>query len=166
MDLLQIAHHEAGHAVAHLELGLRQGRVTIQPDPSRDSLGHTELRHPRWMLKEPMSRYEEQRRRLHAEHVIIAALAGRIAEQKYVGRRITWGHERDYHAARDLASTVISYHDKVLQTFLNYCEEQSKALVGARWPEIQAVAHVLVERKSLKAHEIREVIASVYDVSR
>jgi ATP-dependent Zn protease len=164
MNLLQIAHHEAGHAVAHLEFGLRQGRVTIQPDPSRDSLGHTELRHPRWMLKEPIGRYEEQRRRLHAENVIIAALAGRIAEQKYVGRKIIWGHERDYHAARDLAATVVSFHDKVLQAFLNYCEEQSKVLVTSRWPEIQAVAHSLVERKSLKAREIREVIASAYDV--
>jgi hypothetical protein len=159
MDLLEVAHHEAAHAVFQLKLGLRRGRVTIKPD-LKGSLGHAELRRPKWINDQPATLREEQRLRLHAENEILALYAGRIAQGKYAGRKITWGHEGDDHSIMDLATSCVSHHDEVRFAFLVYCQKHAALLVEAWWPEINAVAHALAERKSLTAREVRDVIYS------
>ena len=43
LELGDIAYHEAGHAVLHFVLGLRQRHATIKPSRRRGSLGHVEF---------------------------------------------------------------------------------------------------------------------------
>ena len=93
IDPREVAHHEAAHTVFHLKLGMRQGRVTIRPDASRGTLGQAQLRRPKWINHPPTPAREEQRLRIQAENEILALYAGRIAQAKYAGRGIDWGHE-------------------------------------------------------------------------
>jgi hypothetical protein len=160
-DPLETAYHEAAHAVFHLKLGLRQGRVTIRPDESQGTLGHSEFRRPKWINDSPATTREEQRLRLNAENEILSLLAGRIAQSKYAGRRIRWGHEFDYQTVTDLAFSFISYDPDIQHAFLAYCEKQAQANVDHWWPEIQAVAHALTERTTLTRREIEDVIAAI-----
>jgi hypothetical protein len=161
LDPLEIAHHEAAHAVFHLKLGLRQGRATIKPDKSRGELGHAEMRRPKWINDQPATVRDKQRLRLQAENEILALLAGRIAQSKYKGRTILWGHESDYGAVADLALSFISYDPDIHHAFLVYCEKVARASVDAWWPEIQAVARALVGRMTLTRREIQSVIAAI-----
>jgi hypothetical protein len=86
--------------------------------------------------------------------------AGRIAQAKYAGREITWGYGQDDPDIADLV-TIVSYWDEVSHAYLVYCEKRAKLMVESAWPEIQAVAHALAERKSLTGRQVREVIASI-----
>jgi hypothetical protein len=137
MDLLEIAHHEAAHAVFHLKLGIRQGRVTIKPDERRGTLGHAELRRPKWINEQPARPREELRLRILAESEILALYAGRISQGKYTGSEIDWGHESDDHQAMELASSFVSDDDEIRYAFLVYCQKQCGALLAGldlnRW---------------------------------
>lgn len=122
--LLEIAHHEAAHAVFHLKLGLRCGRVTITPTPAH--LGHAGLKRPRWINDQPGTTGQELRLRVHAESEILALCEGRITEEKYAGSRIRWGYELDYAQIADLVSSFISHWADVQSAFPKYCEKQTK----------------------------------------
>ena len=158
-SLHEIAHHEAGHAVFHLKLGLGLGRVTIKP--SRGMHGHVAAKPAKWMNDPALTAAEEQRQRTRAENEILSLFAGHIAEAKYAGREICSGHERDYAEILDLATSFISNWDRVHGPFLLYCLEKSTLLVEQWWPEIQALAHALVELETLRAREAWEVIAAI-----
>jgi hypothetical protein len=163
IDPREVAHHEAAHTVFHLKLGMRQGRVTIRPDASRGTLGQAQLRRPKWINHPPTPAREEQRLRIQAENEILALYAGRIAQAKYAGRGIDWGHEGDDQYAMRLATHCVSEQDDVRYAFLVYCQKQAAQAVEAWWPEIQAVAQALFERKTLSARECRDVIAAIPD---
>jgi len=158
-DLWEIAYHEAGHAVIHWVLGIPQRHATIKPDPNGRSLGHVEIRRPRW-FREPRTPKEEERRRLYAENEILALLAGRIAQSRYAGKRISWGFENDYQQVRNLVS-VISYHNDVSFAFLKYCEKQTVRMVEANWPQIAEVAKQLMTHTTLDSSQIQHIIASI-----
>jgi hypothetical protein len=163
MDLLEVAHHEAAHAVFHLKLGLRQRRVTIKPNRRRGTLGQAEIRRPKWINEQPSTEQEQRRQRIQAESEILALYAGQIAQAKYTGNEINWGHDSDDGQIQDLAIGFVSKHDNVRYPFLVYCRMLSARLVEAWWPEIQAVARALLERTTLTVKETREVIASIPD---
>jgi hypothetical protein len=48
-----------------------------------------------------------------------------------------------------------------LSAFLDYCRKRAKRLVKEWWPEIQAVARALAERKTLTSDQVQEVIDSI-----
>ena len=72
-ELLDIAVHEAGHAVVALILGFRGGRVTIKP--TADALGTAEYFQLLYMPR----RYYRPNAKSLARAVILVRLAGPIA---------------------------------------------------------------------------------------
>jgi hypothetical protein len=101
------------------------------------------------------------RQRIHAENEILALHAGVLAQAKFAGHEIDWRHGKDYRDAADLATSFVSDDDDVRHAFLVYCKKRSAAMVEAWWPEIQALAHALMEQKTLTPREVREVIAAI-----
>ena len=71
-----LAHHEAGHAVAAVELRRAINYVTIIPE--NDSLGHCSF---------PDPKFDDRRLAAWIEREVLIGLCGGAAEAKLIGRR-------------------------------------------------------------------------------
>jgi ATP-dependent Zn protease len=159
VDPLGTAYHEAGHAIIYVMNGLELEYVTIEPDS--DSLGHVQVRRPEWLHVGPTTESQRQLLWLEAENTILGLYAGGIAEAKYASRKIDWGHEEDAKKALELAISFIGDWEDVYNAFLDYCHKHARRLVELWWPEIQAVACSLAERKTLTGDQVHEAIDSI-----
>src|SRR5258706_3463318 len=119
MDLAVIAHHEAGHAVAHILVGHRFRYVTIRPRRQR-ATGRVAV-HPRMVDAFPRA---------------VTAYAGPEAEAHYL--RGLGLDEHDVTAAiafgacdDDFETAAAALPDKEQQTPAN---RTAKVLVGQCWP--------------------------------
>jgi hypothetical protein len=77
------AYHEAGHAVALWAQGLRFRRASILPDAKEGTLGHVAHGFPKWFNPELDC---SARHRILTENHTVVALAGEIAEKRFLGR--------------------------------------------------------------------------------
>jgi len=83
-------------------------------------------------------------------------MAGDVAEKKFQTRR-RYGGQEDRQNADDLLSYISGSYE-VAAARLNVAILQARSLVEHRRREITAVANALVERKTLTAKQVREVI--------
>jgi hypothetical protein len=83
-------------------------------------------------------------------------MAGDVAEKKFRPRRHYRGQTDLLHAS-DLLS-CISEPNEITEARLKVAILRAQSLVELRWREITAVANALVERKTLTAKQVREVI--------
>jgi ATP-dependent Zn protease len=149
------AYHEAGHAVAAFFLGLRIGRkrVTVIPDKVKQTLGAT---HVLSQLRERPDVSVSTRTHVQIENRAVVCMAGDIAEKKFRPGRHYGGQTDLKHAFNLLES--ISRSDEITEARLNVAILEARSLVELRWREITAVANALVERKTLTAEQVSEVI--------
>ena len=166
-QLVVTAYHEAGHAVVafHLDIGIRRKGVTIVPDHDEGNLGCC------WTKLGFRGRPDvEITNTMHVllERRIVVFLAGEHAQRKYRLSSV-----RSYHADSDRRNAVdlLSYlvPDVTGEEFrLHYklLSLRAKNMVEVRWPQIVAVANLLVERKTLTPDEVRKVIVYGTDPNR
>ena len=155
------AYHEAGHAVAHerLRYARKLRKVTIIPDPNENSRGcvvHDKLP-PSF---DPWENEITPRDMAGIEDDAVCSFAGGIAEKRFAGRHDYAGASEDRQHAIDLASPLTGGPgDKVLNAYLRYLWVRAEGLVESRliWPEIEAVAKALLERKTLTRKEVHDI---------
>src|SRR5262245_43621 len=97
-ELRATAHHEAGHAVMALELGIPVASVDVIE--VEDRVGVVMLtKKPSWFRADGL----HVRSRVYAENRVMMLLAGPIAEARFVGRNNRVGASADYHLCADYA---------------------------------------------------------------
>lgn len=160
-DIVEIAHHEAGHAVAALVLRLRIGRkgVTIIPDKITDALGSA---HVLYQMHGNPELEISPRTHVRLLNLAVMCLAGDAAEKKFNPRR-RFGAHGDRHCASGLLS-YISSSTEILELQLKIAHLRACSLVNVRWNEIEKVATALVERKMLDREDVRKAFLSTMHV--
>ncbi len=156
---IDVAYHEAGHAVAAFFLGLSLGRhgVTIGASKETDNLGSAHV--PPRLAEQPDCAISG-RTKLRLEQLAVMLLAGDMAERKHNPHRRRGDH-RDRENATDLLG-YISGLQAVLQARLNLAYAEAQELIDCRWEHVQAVAKALLEKKALTKSEVREIICAAY----
>jgi ATP-dependent Zn protease len=151
------AYHEAGHAVAHYLLR-RAGRlreVTIIPDAQRGTLG----RAPRSTAPSDLDdRPWSDLVKVRLQHEAMVLLAGGIAERRFAGQADHVGTRSDYARAADFALTI-SGSEHAADVLLDWLGTVTEDLVADRWPAIEAVAAALLERRTLSAKDVDELVS-------
>ena len=148
------AYHEAGHAVVGwgLKLQVRPSHVTIVREDG--SLGHVE--HSRTRARRENMVCLTPHGQSVRDSEAISLFAGRLAQAKFLGHMPRGGHESDYHQIAELCY----YEDHEMQRLwcsLRYLEAQGQ--VNRWWPEVEAVAAALLEKKTLKLEEFISVFS-------
>lgn len=150
------AHHEAGHAVVAMRMGLKFKRVTILASPEEGSLGYVlGASEPLWFRPDVELTRRVQKR---IKRKIIAGFAGQHAEAKFRGRNPRWGMDSDNQAAVDLAFYVCS--PVTVNAYLRDCWHTSRDVVSESWCDIQTVATSLLVSETLNQNEVIKLITS------
>jgi hypothetical protein len=135
-----------------LDPQIRPGKVTIIGGDG--NLGFAEHSRSR------ASRFDMElltpRGKLVRDSEAISLFAGRLAQAKFLGHRPRWGHESDY-----LETAQLCYYKYLemqrLWGRLRYLE--AEGYVSRWWPEIEAVAAALLEKKTLKLKEFKIIFS-------
>ena len=153
-DIQRTAYHEAGHAVLAYFLGVGLKRVSIVRDEdSRDHLHGGEYGDD--------TEYTEHMRAFAEEafwlRMAIMRYAGTEAERRLARRWRNTGAENDYKwAAIALEKITMDWPSRRALYF--YARRRTRLLVENYWPEIEAVARALIERKQLGVEEVRRML--------
>jgi hypothetical protein len=156
-----MAYHEAGHAVAAIEVGVEIGQegVSIVPGEGFSGLTHLLLK----ISSRPDFKPADEDR-LGAEKLAIASLAGHAAQRKYRPSSVRSDHgQSDRKNVVDLMSRFAP-RDRGRDVYLKWLRIRAEELVAndATWTKIEAVAKALVERDRLSAEEAKEVASGAW----
>jgi hypothetical protein len=149
----ETAYHEAGHAVAAWNYGVRFKHVTIIAE--EDSFGHLMHSPPKWFHPDYDS---SDRMAMRAQRYIIISFAGQLAQAKFRGKHPRWGMGSDNRNAVNMAFYMCG-SEKTVDAYLRSCWSASNDLVNVRWREIKVVAKALLARNILKYEDVLEVIS-------
>ena len=161
-----VAFHEAGHAVAAVELGVRFRDVSIVADESEGSAGHMFS-----VLPLPFSgdleadveeRGEEKVRRRYERHLIVS-LAGEAA-QRIAANQLTGNPERyrgcdnDRNAVYDVAVAIFE-NNEVAEAYVAFLYRRAVSIMRspAGWCGVAAVAAALQDKKMLSSAQVRSI---------
>ena len=155
------AYHEAGHAVAAIEVGVEIGQegVSIVPGEGFSGLTHLLLK----ISSRPDFKPTDEDR-LAAEKLAIASLAGHAAQRKYRPSSVRSDHgQSDRKNVVDLMSHFAS-RDRGRDVYLKWLRIRAEELVAndVTWTKIEAVAKALMERDKLSAEETKEVASRAW----
>lgn len=159
-----IAHHEAGHAVAGLVLGVPFAAVRIVP--GEDGKISVPLKTSPWTGPRPASNpgefadeewaglsrsdegWEAWKKRDNDSYAIFC-LAGKAAQLEYAGEASEEDAKADY--------SFIAHRLSDCQRRIGELEQAARALVREYWPAVQAIAAELLDRSVLSAAEAEEI---------
>jgi hypothetical protein len=151
-DMLNIAYHEAGHAVIAERYLLATRRATVIAAPP--FFGWVDLAPELWPQFPPDT---------FVEVVVSMYCAGALA-QEHASNRYGFplrGHDSsDQASARCLLVTRLgadSWHDEVVERAFDDWRSRTGSAVHASWPWIERVAQALMSRKVLTRSEILEL---------
>jgi hypothetical protein len=146
------AYHEAGHAVLAHFLGVALRQVSIVTD--QDSPGHVPERGEYSEDTEYLRTFAEEAFWLR---MAIARYAGVEAERRLTPRSRNASAEEDYkRAAVALEKITMDWPSRRALYF--YARWRARLLVENYWPEIEAVARALMDRRQLDAEELGKMI--------
>jgi ATP-dependent Zn protease len=161
------AYHEAGHAVANQHHDVPFRSITIRSDAN--SYGHVRVYAHRLTADHVYN--PSPRVRDHLERLVVCLLAGREAERLVASRynHLGAGHLRmgkyarlspgsDLDQAIDYAGRVVSLEGEEGRAYFHWLTQRTRAFVTRRHDEIAAVADALIERETLTADEVRDVV--------
>ena len=147
----RVAHHEAGHAVAAMQSGVRLESVTIKP--SDETNGAAFVRRGR-IPKDPRRLLEI------AKTDCFIRLAGPAAERRFSGRWDWMGAGHDLECvsgfAREIAGPDVREQAKFKDFFVRWAGHW--VAIPEVWQTIEAVAEALLERETLTASEVKELL--------
>jgi hypothetical protein len=166
----EIAHHEAGHAVAITAGGWPPLFVELyphgaiyrhpaQPDAVKSMEAGTVLQHGLGL--KPIEGLTRADLRAYA----LCSLAGPLAERMLSGdwRAGTADRTRGHHASDERGARVIIEHmtdgQRAADVLQIQVEIEAKALVKSQWPAIERVAAALLERGRLEGDDVARVVA-------
>lgn len=153
----RIAFHEAGHFVAglHTEGAPTARRVTIVPDAKGEALGRVDdWRRPSLNIET----FESGRDRLRCEAHIVCLLAGDVAEKRAAGRSSHVGARHDVESANNVAFSVVGGDEREARAYLRWLNIRTQNLIAFAWPDVEAAARALLERKTLSGKELRDIV--------
>jgi len=166
LDLMITAIHEAGHAVAAYQLGYTPTLVTIR--------AHGENRgctHYRRVRIHPNEDAASQRRK--AEHAIMIAYAGLIAECRFRAYGISDGNQEPWTSwygdiekidtCLDAIQELYSISDENMEALAQDIMKRSEDLVAANFWKILQVHEVLMERRRISGEDIVGIIELMPD---
>lgn len=163
-DLLRVAHHEAGHAVAGFALGRGFTRVTVVPDSDKESAGSVTVRVLR-IAREREHRSPTLRERQQLLDEIVYRFAGAQAECRFRG--IELSHvlaegtaEHDYGLALFFAEGL-EPSLKPRTALLNYLEVRAADLVELHWFLIEGLVDELVDRRTLSGSAVYRLLRAM-----
>lgn len=154
--LISTAYHEAGHVVVANVKRIKIKKVTITPD--EDYLGVV----IRQMIEKRVRDGFEfagvtPAMQVRVESFIMMSLAGGIAERKYRGRANHRGSGADYDTASRLALDATSSGEEAT-AYLKWLHIRTEQLVSNHWDRIEAVALALLERQTLTAADVDQIM--------
>jgi hypothetical protein len=159
------AYHEAGHAVLQLALGIGCEGVTILANHAEGSAGAA-THGGEW--GKPAQRLGEQDDAVYTLRTVagdafllrhaIADYAGAEAVRRWKPRRKNWrdGADSDYRNATYRINDITSDAESIDLLF-KYAERRCYLLVEHYWPEISALAALLLKGKSITGEQARKV---------
>ncbi len=151
------AHHEAGHAIMRLKVGLSVRKVSIVPEKEDNSLGRCEgSRYPVWFNPEIEV---DTRSRLYIENNVLVLYAGLLAEARFTGRRNHIGASQDYRTAVNLAGYACG-SDEELSKYLAWLFCRAKAVIDNNpffWPAVTDLAADLMNRREISGRQVRSL---------
>jgi len=151
--LIRVAFHEAGHAVASVQLHRPFKYVTNQP--SGDSQGHMMgWRTGKW-FRPDIEITSRVRTLIDAEVSVL--LAGAIAERRFTGRSNHVGAKSDYDVALNLAS-YIGGSERQSKAYVKWRHTFAEDLIESRWNLVEAVARALAKQKRMTFDDVRNLV--------
>ena len=151
------AYHEAGHAVAAIEMGFKVSSVSIQPDEF--SHGRTVHNNPLYRMN-LNSHEHSDRLRLRVERAVIIALAGPEAQQRYNPRTI---RKQDVKDDVDRVMRVLSEFtasNEELEAYFDLLRIRTRQLIDLKWDAVQRLSRALCERTALSGAEARRMVTA------
>jgi hypothetical protein len=138
--------------------------VTIDSKQEDDSTGIVKFATPEYIGQPGDERWNENiaHNREVFEHRAVLSLAGRAAQARFSKRSL-----RSYHSTTDHAHLLAMLDHFLLKcdsseetkAYLRLLEVRTQDLIKQYWPQVEAVARELVERKSMTADEVFAAIA-------
>jgi hypothetical protein len=147
-QLVETAYHEAGHAVASIDLDFPFTEAVINQDGS----GHVG---PGVRLPRHWGHHFSPYGRDRVEDQIVMFAAGPLAETHLTGRTLD-GLRLTLFPRNDWSYIKFRYDALEPSTDIEWLILRSRALVVRRWREIEFVATALVEHSRLTAAEVIE----------
>ncbi len=170
------AYHEAGHAVVGFweQVPTRLLVVSIAPEPDADSLGHNlRGKHPRVRDVElgpdgrPRPFYRDfdpsfdetglVESRLRPE--ILMLYAGGLAKKRHTGRMNRVGAAYDMARAADYVDYLVG-SPRQANALAKYLWIVAEDAVNLHWPEIEALAAELLDRKTMPGRDVGAYLRS------
>jgi hypothetical protein len=147
------AYHEAGHAVVALSLGVPFLFVTVKE--TDDYLGV--MRHPEGYSEVlANSQYEEFGDEAYKAAAMVS-IAGYAAECIYSGSPGDFMDDCYEHDRSSFIDLVMRLGMDTERIGLRIAAE-TRALLESRWPEVELVAATLLERQTLTAQEVENLL--------
>jgi hypothetical protein len=81
-------------------------------------------------------------------------LAGPEAEGRLTGRANSVSARLDHAFAADVALTFVQGHEEEATAYVRWLEHRTRRFVAELWPQIERVAALLLERKTITGTEI------------
>lgn len=151
------AYHEAGHAVMAFLLGHRITSVTIKPGVTAEGESYSGMVYsrPRGRIDFDVS---TPAMRIKVENMIMVTLAGDVAQRRFNPRSSrNWHASADRSAAADMAFSQTSSGEQAT-AFLAWLHIRTRDVIHGRWNVVERVAAALMDRETLSATDLREVI--------
>lgn len=159
------AHHEAGHAVVAVVLGITIKQVSIAPN--EESLGN--CIHPDVCQFGYRGAYS--RRRI-ARDCIIVSYAGVEAEKIFDSKAEEWCSLEDEGNAFNLSRefSVLPrgcrcVGDEAHLEFLAKLQSEARRLVRKHWPAVEALADALIQKQRVSGEEASRIIEDAISAS-
>lgn len=176
LELACVAHHEAGHAVAHIWLHVPFRWVSIKPKGR--TRGRVSGSSPLGRLLEKQADGDglAPREWVRMESEVVIFCAGVAAEREYRQRNGLFSADSDADLVFsgmfdrstniDIAAVLHSDDPEVADAWLRYLGLRASSLVRWHWTGIERVAAKLLERRTLSAKEARAAYLDVKPSAR
>jgi hypothetical protein len=158
---LNVAYHEAGHAVASwwldsaTDYDLSFEYVTIVPNDH--SVGHMRYETMPTLAEDNLE--DDPKLRDYTERMIIIIFAGFVAEKRFTGRGNHVGADHDFRNAHALA-TQFQQTDECQAAYMKWLFKRSEALIDRFWPYVEELAKQLHQRQTLSWAESLQILVA------